>query len=103
MGPTKTPLGFKMVFLKRVLSIIKPSNEYKKKENFKKVLAKITLNDVISAIDRAEEIRKTHEKLGEIITYGKFNYCKENPDLTVHECIREILEDCGIITKKKDT
>ena len=32
MGPTKTPLGFKMVFLKRVLSIIKPSNEYKKKE-----------------------------------------------------------------------
>lgn len=32
MGPTKTPLGFKMVFLKIVLSIIKPSNEYKKKE-----------------------------------------------------------------------
>lgn len=78
-------------------------DEYKKKENFKKVLAKITLDDVVSAIDRADEIRDTHEKLGEIITYGDFKYCKENPDLTVQKCVREILEDCGIITKKKDT
>lgn len=78
-------------------------DEYKKKENLKKVLAKITLDDVVSAIDRADEIRDTHEKLGEIITYGDFKYCKENPDLTVQKCVREILEDCGIITKKKDT
>ena len=32
MGPFKTPLGFNLVFLKIVLSIIKPNNEYKKKE-----------------------------------------------------------------------
>lgn len=32
IGPFNTPLGFRMVFLKSVLSIMNPSNEYKKKE-----------------------------------------------------------------------
>lgn len=32
IGPFNTPLGFKIVFLKIVLSTINPNNEYKKKE-----------------------------------------------------------------------
>ena len=51
MGPTKTPLGFKMVFLKRVLSIIKPSNEY---ELDWKQIAKIG-DDIILVKDKYAE------------------------------------------------
>ena len=32
IGPFSMPLGFNIVFLKIVLSIINPNNEYKKKE-----------------------------------------------------------------------
>lgn len=35
------------------------------------------------------------------VTEGKLVYYKDNPDLTIHECIKKILIECGAIDKTK--
>ena len=76
-------------------------NEYKEEKNFKRILEKITLKDVILAVNNAHEIRKMNEEnyKNNYRKYGKFEYYTENPDMTINECIEQILEECGAIKK----
>ncbi|MDR3048669.1 MAG: RloB family protein [Elusimicrobiota bacterium] len=75
-------------------------DKYKQEEKFKKqILSKITLDDVFQAIKNANEIREQNKKTNKKSAqyYGQ-KYYLDNPDLTVHECIEEMLREC--VTEK---
>lgn len=73
-------------------------SEYKKEDNFKRCLKKITLDDVLAAIERAEKIMANNQSSGnEPVEYKKFTYYTENPSLSVHEIIEDILKQCKLI------
>lgn len=74
-------------------------DDYKKESNFKKkILSKIELEDVIRAVENGKEIRKMQEENGnKCKCYGKFKYFENAPDMTIHNCVEQILSDCEII------
>lgn len=74
-------------------------DEYKEEKNFKKILLKITLKDVVTAIKNGAEIRKMNEQNSKenYRKYGIFEYYTENPDVTINECVQQILKECGAI------
>ena len=77
----------------------KDMSEYKKEKNFKRILSHIQLEDVITATKNGNLIRKNNElNLQENCRiYGNFKYYTENPDMTINECIEQILKECKII------
>lgn len=75
-------------------------DEYKKEEEFRKILNSITLDDVINAVARGEKIRKNHEDNNdrkEIV--NGFIYYRNNPYMTLHSIVKQILVDVGILKK----
>ncbi len=76
-------------------------DEYKNEDNFKKILSNIELKDVKFAIKNANEIRKLNEQhsIKTCRTYGDFKYFTDNPDLTINECVEQILKECGAIKR----
>lgn len=73
-------------------------DQYKHEDNFKRCLGKLTLKDVIKAIERADVIADNNMKNGNRqITNSGYRYFPENPALSLHETIKKILNDCGII------
>ncbi len=72
--------------------------EYKEEDNFNRCLKKITLDNVIAAIERAERIMANNKSSGyRPVEYKKFTYYTENPSLSVHEIIADILRECKLI------
>lgn len=73
-------------------------DKYKHEKNFKGCLAKLTLDDVKSAIRRSRRIMEDncqnglHEK-----EYMGFRYYSENPSLTIWEPVEKILKDCKLL------
>lgn len=72
---------------------LKFTEDIKSEEAIKKILSQITLKDVNDAIRRAQTIRKSKvktdsTKLGSTIIYS-------NPDFSIHEFLRAVLEDSG--------
>lgn len=73
-------------------------DSYKEERNFKQCLGKLTLNDVRSAIKRAEGIQqncidngyKEREHCG-------YRYYLENPSLSIHQIVRQILKDANVL------
>lgn len=74
-------------------------DDYKEEKNFKRILSEITLEDVISAVKNADEIRKMNKENFQCNyrKYGQFEYYTENPDMTINECVKQILKECGAI------
>lgn len=74
-------------------------DEYKEEDNFKRCLKKITLDDVFAAIERAEKIMANNQSSGYILyEYKKYTYYTENPSLSVHEIIADILKQCKLLS-----
>ena len=75
--------------------------DYKEEKNFKRILSQISLDDVITAVKNGDEMRRKNEEdsKDKCRIYGKFKYFTENPDMTINECVRQILEECEIIKK----
>lgn len=70
---------------------------YKEETNFKRLLNSLTLNDVIFAISNAEKIE--HQNMRD---YNKINHCgyeyyRENPSLSIHKCVKDILKTVGLL------
>lgn len=76
--------------------------EYKEEKNFKKILAQITLEDIIKAIKNGNEIRQRNIKdfKEKYRQFGKFEYYMQNPDMTINECIEQILQEIGVLKQK---
>ena len=76
--------------------------DYKSERNFKKILAGMTLDDVLRAIGNGHRIIKLREDSGEkhIRSHG-FSYYQSNPALNLHQHIEQILADVGLIEGHK--
>ena len=74
-------------------------SQYKREDNFKKILSGLEIDDVKDAIRRAERImNKKAEDSGRFLReYKGYTYYLDNPSLTVWESIRRILSDCKLI------
>ena len=73
-------------------------DEYKHEDNFKRCLKKLSLDDVIKAVERSEKIMEHNVAVGYVLQkYKGFSYYKENPSLAVWEAIKKILKDCKLI------
>jgi len=71
--------------------------EYKRENDFKRILKKLTIEDVISAVKRAETIMKRNEESGyRLQQYKRYSFYKENPSLSVWEIVDKILKECEI-------
>ncbi|MCD1261313.1 RloB domain-containing protein [Paenibacillus athensensis] len=72
--------------------------EYKNETNFKRVLGKITLDDVQQAVERARSLMQRHEQNGiKQYEYKGYRYYKDNPSLTVWESVHTILQKCRLV------
>ena len=73
-------------------------DEYKHEDNFKRCLKKLSLDDVIKAVERSEKIMEHNVAVGYVLQkYKGFSYYKENPSLAVWEAIKKVLKDCKLI------
>lgn len=73
-------------------------DQYKHKDNFDRVLSKLTLDDVISAVNRSKAIMRKNKENGYTLhQYKGFTYYKENPSLMIWEAVEKILSDSGIM------
>ena len=58
--------------------------QYKREDNFKRVLSKLTLNDVREAIGRAKAIMRKKRDQGFVLQqYKGYRYYRENPSLSL--------------------
>lgn len=72
--------------------------EFKREKEFNKILNSLTLLDVIDAIERAKKITIQNERNGYLkFRYKEQSYYNENPSLSVHEIIEQILKDVGLL------
>lgn len=70
----------------------------KNKDTFSKLLEQISLEDVKRAIINSKKIRPYQQEIGHsMVEYKGFRYYRENPDLTVNECVEIIFKECKII------
>ena len=77
-------------------------DQYKHEDEFKRCLGKLSLDDVIEAIGRADAICDSNKKDGKVLLqYKGYSYYRDNPALSIHDAVRTILKDCGVIKDKK--
>ena len=73
-------------------------DQYKHKDNFKRCLSKLSLNDVKTAIMRSKKLMEIKVSNGEYPEqYKGFKYYKENPALTIWEPVEAILRECELL------
>jgi hypothetical protein len=71
---------------------------YKREKNFKRVLSKLDLGDVKRAIARAKAIMQDNRESGHVSEYYKgYEFCRNNPALSVWESVEQIMTDCGLL------
>lgn len=74
-------------------------DDYKHEKNFKRVLSKISLEDVKRAISRAKNIQKNNiDNKYTLHQYKGYKYYKENPSLEVGSIFETIFKECGLLT-----
>lgn len=73
-------------------------DQYKHENNFKRILKKLTLENVQQAIDRSKLIIHRNKESGYCQQqYKGYKYYKENPSLAIWESIERILKECEIL------
>lgn len=71
--------------------------QYKHEANFKRMLGKLSIEDVKRAIERAKKIMQRNEECGYTLQqYKNFRYYRENPSLSLWESIEKILKECEL-------
>ena len=72
---------------------------YKREDNFKRYLSKLTLQDVKDAIRRADAICAVNEsdEKCKLQHYKGYAFYKDNPALSIHEAVRIILSESGLL------
>lgn len=73
-------------------------DQYKREDNFKRVLGKLTIENVREAIRRADKIMQNNRDVGYVQQqYKGYKYYKENPALSIGEQIEKIMKECGLM------
>lgn len=71
---------------------------YKHEDAFRRVLGKLSLEDVKAAVRRSERLMKNRDEAG--LTpqrYKGYAFYTENPSLSIWESIKKILEKCSLL------
>lgn len=76
-------------------------DHYKREQAFKRCLSKMTLEDVRSAIRRADHLSLLNAQQKKLMTYCGYSYYYENPALSINEIVKRIFMECGMIEKKR--
>lgn len=72
-------------------------DEYKRENNFKRLLCSLTLEHVSQAVQRSKVINARNEATGCVLhQYKGYRYYKENPALSIWESIEKIFSDCNL-------
>ena len=72
-------------------------DDYKRENNFKQILKKLTIYDVKEAIKRAKDIMNKNKENGyNLENYKGYKFYKENPSLSIWGIIEKILYECGL-------
>lgn len=72
-------------------------DQYKHEDNFKRVLKKLTLEQVSDAVRRSKAIMQKNVEAGYTPqTHKGYKYYKENPSLSIWETVEKILHECGL-------
>ncbi len=72
--------------------------KYKQYDNFQaQVLDRLTLLDVIKAIERAEKIEQANKRNYQPENYNGYDYYANNPSLSIHMPIKALLIECGLL------
>ncbi len=72
-------------------------DQYKHEKNFKRILGKLSLDNVCQAVQRSERIMQHNQITYSPQKYKGYEYYKENPSLTIGEVIGDILKDCKLM------
>lgn len=73
-------------------------SSYKKRDNFAKILNKLTLDDVKTAIANAKRLVERLQRDNETLyRHSGYEYYKRNPSFSVHERIEYVLKECGLM------
>ena len=100
------PLVNRSQYLKHINQVFnekfKNLDHYKSEANFNRCLHKLTLKNVIEAVNRSKIIMENNRTNGNRrIEYKGFCYYEDNPSLSIWESIEQILKDCGIVHNEK--
>lgn len=75
-------------------------DQYKHEDEFKRCLRKLSLDDVREAIKRADVIMMNNQRDEKtLLQYKGYTYYRDNPALSIHEAVRMMFEECGILLK----
>lgn len=73
-------------------------DHYKHEDNFKRILSKISFQDIKDAVQRSKVIMQRNEENGLVLQeYKGYRYYRENPSLSIWESIERILKNCELI------
>lgn len=73
-------------------------DQYKHKDNFKRILKKLSLEQVGDAVRRLKALMQRNTEMGFVLhQYKGYEYYKENPALSLWEIIEKILNDCELL------
>ena len=97
-----TSLPNKNAYLVSINSIYNQSFEsllqYKHKDNFEKILDKLSIDDVKVAITNAYYLdNKNADNGNPLIMYRSYQYYRNNPAMNIHKYIEKILKDVGLL------
>lgn len=72
--------------------------QYKNEQTFKRCLTKLSIDDVKSAVKRAEKIAYQNVKDNkQLIKYSGYTYYRDNPSLSINEIVKKILSETGTL------
>lgn len=72
-------------------------DHYKNETTFKRCLSKLTLDDVISAIIRADKLTNINMSDNKtLVHHCGYTYYRDNPSMSINEVVKKILIECGI-------
>lgn len=72
-------------------------DEYKREDNFQRILKQLSLDDVKEAIRRSEQLMQHNDECFERKQYKGYSFYAENPSLSIWESIKKILHGCGLL------
>jgi hypothetical protein len=73
-------------------------DQYKHENNFKRVLGKLTLDDVGQAVRRSKAIMQINQESGYALRQFKgYRYYVENPSLSLWGIVERIMDECGLL------
>lgn len=99
------PVSNKNVYTNKIRTLydinVRSHTDVTKEKNFSRLLAQISLNDVLMAIRRADRLRQSKQNVCSPFEFyassGKIVYYPSNPDTLVQEVVKKILQDCHLL------